>query len=448
MSAAAISEAVRAGRMSISESVNRALDACAADRCNAVTALLADRARTRAARMDAQGETNGPLAGVPFAVKNIFDVAGQTTRAGSAATDGDAPAREDAFVIRALEAAGAVLVATTNMDEFAYGFSGENAHDGDTLNPRDRRLSPGGSSSGSAALVASGAVPLALGTDTNGSARVPAALSGAIGFKPSYGRLSRNGVFPFVPSLDHVGIFAANVSDAARAFAAMDQPDPADPIAARVPQAELAAPRVARLGGWFAAPLQEDVATAMEAACTALDVRETLELRHAEEARAASFILTTSEGGQTHLARLAARPEGYGPLVRHRLTAGAMSPAIWTTRAQKLRRMVSVELADLHAQADILIAPATPCPAFPVGTDTHEVAGSALPIRLGIGMFTQALTLTGVPIIVLARRGELSGLPVGVQLIAAPHAEATLLASAAKLEAAGFHTAPEEASHV
>jgi AtzE family amidohydrolase len=380
---------------------------------------------------------------VPFAVKNIFDVAGLTTRAGSAATDGDPPAQQDAFVIRALEAAGAVLVATTNMDEFAYGFSGENAHDGDALNPRDRGLSPGGSSSGSAALVASGAVPLALGTDTNGSVRVPAALCGTVGFKPSYGRLSRSGVFPFVPSLDHVGIFAADVTDVALAFETMDRPDPADPVAARAPRPEIAGPRAARLGGWFAEPLHADVAAAVEAACAALGARDTLAFRLAEEARAASFVLTTSEGGQTHLARLAARRETYGPLVAHRLSAGAMTPAIWTARAQKLRRMACAELADLHATADILVAPATPCPAFPVGADAHEVAGSVLPIRLGIGMFTQALTLTGVPIVVLSRRGEGSGLPVGVQLIAAPQAEATLLAAAAKLEAAGFHVAPE-----
>lgn len=444
MTAATIARAVQSGRRSVAEVVDRALTACAADGCNAVTVLLSDRARRRAAELDASGQIAGPLAGVPFAVKNIFAVAGLVTRAGSAATEADPPAEQDAFAIRALEAAGAVLVATTNMDEFAYGFSGENAHDGDTVNPRGAGLSAGGSSSGSAALVAAGAVPLALGTDTNGSARVPAALSGIIGLKPTYGRISRRGVYPFAPSLDHVGLFATTVADAALAFSALDQFDAADPVAARGASQAVPAPRCARLGGWFAAPLQEDVAAAVKDACRILDAQTEVTFDLAQEARAASFILTTAEGGQTHLERLARRPEDFGALVRHRLSAGAMVPAAWTGRAQRLRRMASDALAELHRDADVLIAPATPCPAFPLGTSDWDVEGVTLPIRLGIGMFTQPLTLTGVPILVLSRRGIASGLPVGVQLIAAPHAEATLFAAALQLEAAGFSNGPVE----
>ena len=443
MTAAAIARAVSDRRMTVAGVVERALAACAADDCNAVTEILHDRARARAARMDASGDVGGPLAGVPFAVKNIFDVRGLVTRAGSAATDGDAPAGTDAYVIEALEMAGAVLVATTNMDEFAYGFSGENAHDGDTVNPRAQGLSAGGSSSGSAALVAQGAVPLALGTDTNGSARVPAALCGIVGVKPTYGRVSRRGVFPFVPSLDHVGLFAATVADAALAFTALDRFDADDPVAVRgtAPKGQTP-PMAARLGGWFAGPLHADVAAAVNDACAVLGAQQTLTLDLAEEARAASFILTTAEGGQGHLTRLAARPDDYGPLVRYRLTAGAMVPATWVGRAQRLRRMVTAGLAVLHRQADVLIAPATPCPAFPLGTADWDVAGTILPIRLGIGMFTQALTLTGVPVLVISRRGAVSGLPVGVQLIGAPHTEAALFAAAARLEAAGFCIAP------
>ncbi|WP_417600076.1 AtzE family amidohydrolase [Pararhodobacter oceanensis] len=447
MSIQKIADAVKMGRKTAAEVVEQALSACAADSCNAVTDLLADRARHRAAELDAAGAPWGSLAGVPFVVKNIFDVEGVVTRAGSAATDGDAPAKRDAFAIRALEAAGAILVATTNMDEFAYGFSGENAHDGDTVNPRGvdvaaSGLSAGGSSSGSAALVASGAVPLALGTDTNGSARVPAALSGAVGLKPTYGRVSRQGVYPFAPSLDHVGLFTANVTDAKLAFDALDQFDDADPIAASGAIEKTRAPRYARLGGWFEGPLHEDVASAVQDACAILGAKAELTFDLAEEARAASFILTTAEGGRTHLRRLSRCPERYGALVRHRLTAGAMVPAAWTLQAQRLRRMASDQLAELHTSADILIAPATPCPAFPLGVADWEVDGVTLPIRLGIGMFTQALTLTGVPIIVLSRLGAASGLPVGVQLIAAPHAEANLFGAALQLEEAGFRVAP------
>ncbi len=455
MSLAATAEAVCSGRTSASETVAQALAAIeAAAGLNAATHVHAERARARAAALDArisEGGDPGPLAGVPFAVKNLFDVEGQITRAGSRATGADPPAARDAYAIRALEEAGAVLVASTNMDELAYGFSGENAHDGDTRNPRDPRLSAGGSSSGSAALVAAGAVPLALGTDTNGSVRVPAALSGIAGLKPTYGRLSRSGVFSFVHSLDHVGVFAATADDLAAALAALDGPDPDDPAQASgvsprpVPQ-EL---RAARLGGWFAAPLHPDVAEAVDAAAGALGAPTTVELTLAEAARAAAFVLTTAEGGQRHLAGLARHAERFGPLVRDRLRAGALVPAAWTGRAQKLRRRVTDELSDLHREADVLFAPATPCPAFPLGTAEHGVAGEVLPIRLGIGMFTQPLTLTGVPIGVAVRRGARSGLPVGVQVIGRPFEEATVLAAMARLEKAGFvmHPAQTEAAH-
>ena len=461
MSAAGIANDVKAGRMTAAESVERSLAAIeAASVLNAVTHIHANRARARAAALDreiAAGVDPGPLTGVPFAVKNLFDVSGQVTRAGSRATEGNAPATRDAFAIRALESAGAILVASTNMDELAYGFSGENAHDGDTRNPRDPSRSAGGSSSGSAALVAAGAVPLALGTDTNGSIRVPAALSGIASLKPTYGRLSRAGVTPFVGSLDHVGIFAADCHDLALAYDAMQGQDPEDPVQSRretdpvFPGLEPDNPlRAARLGGYFAAPLHTDARAAIDAAAEALDSVGEVTLDLAEAARAASFILTTAEGGQHHLPGLMARPDRFGPLVRDRLRAGALVPAAWTARAQKLRRRVTDDLARMMERHDILLAPATPCPAFPLGVADWDVEGVTLPIRLGIGMFTQALTLTGVPIAVVSRVGGESGLPVGVQIIGRPFEEANVLRAAHRLEQAGFHIAPQmpEDAHV
>ena len=460
MSIVSIASDVRAGRVRAAETVARSLSACEERRdLNAVTHLHAERASARARRIDsaiAAGHDPGPLAGVTFAAKNLFDVAGEVTRAGSRATEADAPAETDAFAIRALEAAGAILVASTNMDELAYGFSGENTHDGDTRNPRDPALSAGGSSSGSAALVAAGAVPLALGTDTNGSVRVPAALSGVTGLKPTYGRLSRSGVTPFVRSLDHVGLFAADIPGLALAYDVLQGRDPADPAQSdRAP--DLASPgidagtpiRAARLGGYFDAPLHPDARAAIDAAARALGASGPLELDLAEAARAASFVLTTTEGGQHHLPGLIAHPERFGPLVRDRLRSGALVPAAWTARAQKLRRRVSRDLAALMRDHDVLLAPATPCPAFPLGTADWAVEGVTLPIRLGIGMFTQALTLTGVPIAVVSRTGETSGLPVGVQVIGRPFEEATVLRAARRLERAGFHVAPamHEAAH-
>ncbi len=454
MSVRRIASDVRNGRVTATEIVSRALDALdALSGLRAATRIHADRAIKRAAETDriiAEGGEPSPLAGTPFAAKNLFDVAGQVTRAGSCATGENAPAIRDAFAIRALEAAGAILVASTNMDELAYGFSGENAHDGDTRNPRDPSLSAGGSSSGSAALVAAGAVPLALGTDTNGSIRVPAALSGTAGLKPTYGRLSRAGVTPFVRSLDHVGLLTNDTHDLALAYDALQGRDPEDPV--QVPHApQPAAPgikavgriRAARLGGYFDAPLHPDVREAADAAIQALGADVTVTLDLAEAARAASFLLTAAEGGQHHLPGLSAHPDRYGPLVRNRLRAGALVPAAWTARAQKLRRRVAEELAALMVERDVLLAPATPCPAFPLGAADWKVAGVNLPIRLGIGMFTQALTLTGFPIAAVARKGTESGLPVGVQIIGRPFEETTVLRAAHRLEQTGFHMAPE-----
>lgn len=448
MSAAArIARAVRAGEISASDAVARAIAAIeACNKLNAVTDLHADRALERAQALEharGTGQPLGPLAGVPFAVKNLFDVKGRVTRAGSRATDACAPAARDAFAIRALEAAGAILVASTNMDELAYGFSGENVHDGDCLNPRDVRLSPGGSSSGSAALVAVGAVPLALGTDTNGSVRVPAALCGVAGLKPTYGLISRSGVVPFVRSLDHVGIFATGAEDLTLVLEVLRAADPQDATQSVRPAAP-APPRlrVARLGGWFTAPLHADVSAALNRAAKVLDAGAEYTLPLAEEARAAAFVITTAEGGQQHLAGLVAHPDRFGPLVRDRLRAGALVPATWTGRAQKLRRMLCVQLAQAFDGVDALIAPATPCPAFPQGTVDWDVAGTTLPIRLGIGMFTQPLTLSGLPIAVMAMLGAQSGLPVGVQIIARAGAESTVLAAAQRLEEAGFTIPP------
>src|SRR6266404_683294 len=190
-----------------------------------------DRALAKAAAIDAErarGRRLGVLAGVPFAVKNLFDVAGLPTLAGSKINRDRAPAARDATVIARLEAHGAVLVGALNMGEYAYDFTGENVHDGASRNPHDVSRMTGGSSGGSGGAVGGALVPLALGSDTNGSIRVPSSFCGIFGLKPTYGRLSRARSFPFVFSLDHVGPFARNVGDLALAYDAMQGPDPDD----------------------------------------------------------------------------------------------------------------------------------------------------------------------------------------------------------------------------
>src|SRR4029077_16029610 len=179
------------------------------------------------------------LAGAPFAVKNLFDVEGLTTRAGSKINRDRPPAKADATVIARLEAAGGVLIGALNMGEFAYDFTGRNVHDGPSRNPHDLEHMTGGSSGGSAAAVAGGLVPVALGSDTNGSLRVPSSFCGLFGLKPTYGRLSRAGTFPFVASLDHVGPLARSTRDLALAYDVMQGYDPADPGGAARPGARL-----------------------------------------------------------------------------------------------------------------------------------------------------------------------------------------------------------------
>lgn len=207
----------------------------------------------------AAGKNPGPLAGVPFAVKNLFDVQGLTTRAGSKINRDLAPSPRDATLVERLEAAGAVLVGALNMGEYAYDFTGENVHDGPSRNPHDTTRMTGGSSGGSGGAVGGGLVPLALGSDTNGSIRVPASFCGIFGLKPTYGRLSRARSFPFVSSFDHLGPFARNVDDLALAYDAMQGPDaddaacttrPAEPVSALLAQ-DIGGLRVAIAGGYF-----------------------------------------------------------------------------------------------------------------------------------------------------------------------------------------------------
>ena len=200
---------------------------------NAFTTVTAERARAKAKAIDAAPDKSKlPLAGVPFAVKNLFDIEGVVTVAGSKINRAYPPAQRDAALIERLEAAGAVLVGALNMGEYAYDFTGENVHDGPSRNPHDLCRMTGGSSGGSGGAVAGGLVPLALGSDTNGSIRVPSSLCGIFGLKPTYGRLTRARTFPFVASLDHLGPFARSARDLALSYDAMQGPDAEDPACA------------------------------------------------------------------------------------------------------------------------------------------------------------------------------------------------------------------------
>ncbi|MCQ8277916.1 AtzE family amidohydrolase [Acetobacteraceae bacterium KSS8] len=449
-SAAEIAAGVRDGRLSPVRVVQAALDRIAAldPGLNCFTGLRAEEALAEAQALDA-GDCRKPLAGVPFAVKNLFDVQGVTTLAGSALLAGRPPAQRDAAMVERLRAAGAILIGQLNMDEFAYGFSTENAHHGITANPHDPGRIAGGSSGGSAASVAAGLVPLALGSDTNGSIRVPASLCGVFGLKPSFGRLSRRGAFPFVHSLDHVGPFARSVADLALCYDAMQGPDAEDPAlvdrAAEPVSPALDAPlrplRVGVLGGWFRHGADAQALSAVQRVADGLaragaSVREA-SLNGAEAARSAAFCITAAEGGALHLPTLRTDADRYDPAVRDRLIAGAMLPAAVTARAQRVRAVFRAEAAAVLEHFDILLAPATPCAAVPRGAATMLLDGQQVPARANLGLHTQPISFIGLPVLSVPAQSETDALPIGVQLIGAPWAERTLFEAAFRLERDG-----------
>jgi aspartyl-tRNA(Asn)/glutamyl-tRNA(Gln) amidotransferase subunit A len=412
---------------------------------NSFTAVTERRALLRAEAIDAtraRGEPVGPLAGVPFAVKNLFDVAGLTTVAGSKINRDNPPALRDATLIERLEAAGAVLVGALNMGEYAYDFTGENIHDGPSRNPHDLKRMSGGSSGGSGTAVGGALVPIALGSDTNGSIRVPSSLCGIFGLKPTYGRLSRARSFPFVASLDHLGPFARNVHDLALAYDAMQGFDPDDPICVDRP-AEPVVPlldrgaeglRIAVASGYFKCKSGE-ACYAIDRVAAALGANRDIEIPQAERARAAAFVITATEGASLHVDRLRKRAADYDPAVRDRLIAGAMAPASLAVRAQKFRRWYRGEVLKLFTEVDAILAPATPCTAPLLGQQTFMHGDVELPVRANLGIYTQPISFIGLPVVAVPV--PLSPLPIGVQIITAPWREDIALRLAHALEAQG-----------
>ncbi len=271
---------------------------------------------------------------------------GLPTRAGSKINRELPPAQHDSPLIEKLEAQGAVLVGALNMGEYAYDFTGENVHDGPSRNPHDVTRMTGGSSGGSGGAVAGGLVPVALGSDTNGSIRVPSSLCGIFGLKPTYGRLSRARSFPFVVSFDHLGPFARCTRDLALSYDAMQGFDPAGcglrrpagRAVAAVARTRAGGTAIAVAGGYFRQQAYPEALQAVDKVAKALNVSREVELPEVQRARAAAYIITTTEGAALHLDRLRQRASDFDPAVRDRLIAGAMIPASLVVKAQKFRR--------------------------------------------------------------------------------------------------------------
>ncbi|OZI29773.1 AtzE family amidohydrolase [Bordetella genomosp. 10] len=419
------------------------------ERVNAFTLRTLARARREADAIDARraaGETLPPLAGLPYAVKNLYDIEGEITVAGSTINRDHAPAAADAVLVQRLREAGAVLVGALNMDEYAYGFTTENTHYGPVRNPHDTRRIAGGSSGGSGAAVAAGEVPVTLGSDTNGSIRVPASLCGVWGLKPTFGRLSRRGTYPFVHSIDHLGPFADSAALLARVYDALQCADAQDPgcharavqPVAPVLEEGVDGLKVALLDGYFEDNATDAARSAVRMAGKALGAQAMVEWPDAGLARVAAFIITASEGGSLHLEDLRRRADDFEPLSVDRFIAGALQPAHWLARAHRFRRVYRERVLALFSRWDVLLAPATPVPALPIGTEWLDLSGATQPARAAMGLLTQPISFAGCPVVAAPLWPEgTQGLPLGVQIITAPWREDLALRAARVLERSG-----------
>ncbi len=447
LTAAQIAQQVKTGERSARSIVEAALSQIASRKdLNCFTTLLESSALAAAEALDrklATGEIVGPLAGVPFAVKNLFDIAGTVTLAGSKINQSQPPATQDATAVARLKAADAILVGALNMDEYAYGFVTINHHYGVTPNPHDPARISGGSSGGSAAAVAAGLVPLTLGSDTNGSIRVPASLCGVYGFKPTYGRFSRAGAYLFSSSLDHIGPFARSVKDIALAFNVIQGADPRDPICTDRPpitpelSGDMSGIRVAIATDHFSRGMTATVAQALDKVSSALQVTQAVALPESARARAAAYLITASEGSQLHLPRLQTRLQDFDTATRDRFVAGAMIPNSWYLQAQRFRRWYRNQVREIFKTVDLIIAPTTPCPAPLIDQTSMELDGQTVPIRPHLGYYTQPLSFIGLPVlsVPIFLPGEL---PVGIQIIARPYEENTIFKAAVALEKQGI----------
>ncbi len=445
-----IAAAVAAGETTALAVTEQLLAAIAARNptLNAFTAVTAERARAKAKAIDVSPDKSKlPLAGVPFAVKNLFDIEGIATVAGSKINRAHPPARRDAELIERMEKAGAVLVGALNMGEYAYDFTGENVHDGPSRNPHDITRMTGGSSGGSGGAVGGGLVPIALGSDTNGSIRVPSSLCGIFGLKPTYGRLTRARSFPFVGSLDHLGPFARSVRDLALSYDVMQGFDADDAACVDRPK-ESVSPlltrgldglRVAVAGGYFRKGASPEVLSALDGVAKALKARD-VEIPQAARARAAAYVITATEGAALHLDRLRKQANDFDPAVRDRLIAGAMVPSTLVVKAQIFRRWYREQVLALFKDCDVILAPSTPVTAPKLGQQIFTLDGVEMPVRANMGLYTQPISFIGLPVVAVPV--ALKPLPIGLQIIAAPWREEVALRVAFALEQMGAVSAP------
>ena len=440
-SLAAAAAALRAGELSAAELVGEALDRAEAARSLGAFLRLRPEALEEARRADAPAAraAAGPLRGIPLGVKDIVDVAGMTTTSGSRFPR---EAARSAPCWQALADAGAILIGKNNLQEFAFGVTGDNPTFGRVGNPRDPARITGGSSSGSAAAVAAGLGLGSIGTDTGGSIRIPAALTGVFGLKPSYGRISRAGVTPLSWSLDHLGPLARSARDIGILWEVLSGEEPDDPPA-RPPDGTpdslpLAGVRVGAPRDFFHADLTREARRAAEGVTEALAGlgAGTVELRipEAELSGASRNALAFAEAAAFHRERLARRPDDFSPEVRTLLEVGGGLSAGDLITALAGRRLVTDAFSRLFGQVDALVVPTTPAGA-PRAGEPLLATGEA--IRPGLIRLVGPFNLTGLPALTVPAGSDAHGMPLGVQLVGAPGAERTVIRLARFLEADG-----------
>ncbi len=464
--AADIVTAVAAGELSAAETVETALAAIDAGReLHAFNHVMEEAARTRAAAVDAAvaaGDDPGPLAGVPVALKDNMCTRGEPTTCSSRILEGWRPPY-DATIVERLEAAGAIVIGKTNLDEFAMGSSTENSAFGPTLNPHDPSRVPGGSSGGSAAAVAAGMVPLALGSDTGGSIRQPAALCGVVGVKPTYGGVSRYGLVAFASSLDQIGPFARTVEDAAIVHEVIAGHDPRDstsiPRSAPSLQDQLDLGvdglRVGLIREFSGEGIEPDVLARTGEAAEALaaagaSVAE-VSVPDAIYGLSAYYLIAPAEAS-SNLARydgvryglrvdgpttaemnVATRTAGFGDEVKRRIMLGtyALSAGYYDAyygKAQRVRTLILRDFDSAYEQFDVLLSPTSPCTAFPLGTKSDPMA------MYYNDVCTIPSNLSGQPAMSVPFGTGDDGLPVGVQVLAPTLGEPVMYRVAAALE--------------
>ena len=392
----------------------------------------------------AAGRDLGPLMGVPVAIKDIVDAAGLPTRCGSPAYPAT-PAATDATLVRRLRRGGAVIVGKTTTHELACG-----VYSPPVSNPWDLGRIPGGSSGGSGAAVAAGIVPMAIGSDTGGSIRIPASLCGTVGLKATYGRVSRAGVAALAWSLDHLGPLTSTVEGCAASLEVLAGPDPLDPSASSRPVPQYSSGldrgvdglRIGVLGGAPLEPMQPDVAETFAASADLLGGQGAamvgVEVPELEHGLAAEFGIVAPEAGAYHRELVRSRPDQIDPGIRTLLVAGLMLEPEHYFKALEARRAIAEALrsAFVRNRLDALITPTLPATAAPKDADDFRFGDSAEPVTLAYVRTTGPFNLSGLPALSVPAGFDRDGLPIGLQIAAGPFNEETALRVGACFEAA------------